>query len=81
MLVYVWSRRNPLIRMNFFGLLNFQVILINFFMDVVYYFPSIIITVSIIIVIIVIILIIIIHGSMDGLPEAGGRDYMLQRCI
>ncbi|CAB0029719.1 unnamed protein product [Trichogramma brassicae] len=24
MLVYVWSRRNPLIRMNFFGLLNFQ---------------------------------------------------------
>ncbi|XP_014218785.1 derlin-2 [Copidosoma floridanum] len=25
MLVYVWSRRNPLIRMNFFGLLNFQV--------------------------------------------------------
>ncbi len=25
MLVYVWSRRNPYIRMNFFGLLNFQV--------------------------------------------------------
>uniref|UniRef100_A0A8D0DV99 Derlin n=1 Tax=Salvator merianae TaxID=96440 RepID=A0A8D0DV99_SALMN len=24
MLVYVWSRRNPFIRMNFFGLLNFQ---------------------------------------------------------
>uniref|UniRef100_A0A8C4EXP3 Derlin n=1 Tax=Dicentrarchus labrax TaxID=13489 RepID=A0A8C4EXP3_DICLA len=24
MLVYVWSRRHPLIRMNFFGLLNFQ---------------------------------------------------------
>uniref|UniRef100_A0A6B2E4H3 Derlin n=1 Tax=Phlebotomus kandelakii TaxID=1109342 RepID=A0A6B2E4H3_9DIPT len=24
MLVYVWSRRNPSIRMNFFGLLNFQ---------------------------------------------------------
>lgn len=24
MLVYVWSRRNPLVRMNFFGLLNFQ---------------------------------------------------------
>lgn len=24
MLVYVWSRRNPLIRMNFFGLLNFR---------------------------------------------------------
>ncbi|XP_028396616.1 derlin-2-like [Dendronephthya gigantea] len=24
MLVYVWSRRNPYIRMNFFGLLNFQ---------------------------------------------------------
>ncbi|XP_058797229.1 derlin-2 isoform X2 [Phymastichus coffea] len=24
MLVYIWSRRNPLIRMNFFGLLNFQ---------------------------------------------------------
>jgi len=24
MLVYVWSRRNPVIRMNFFGLLNFQ---------------------------------------------------------
>lgn len=23
MLVYVWSRRNPFIRMNFFGLLNF----------------------------------------------------------
>lgn len=25
MLVYVWSRRNPFIRMNFFGLINFQV--------------------------------------------------------
>ena len=25
MLVYVWSRRNPYIRMNFFGLMNFQV--------------------------------------------------------
>ncbi|CAG0923023.1 unnamed protein product [Notodromas monacha] len=24
MLVYIWSRRNPFIRMNFFGLLNFQ---------------------------------------------------------
>jgi len=24
MLVYVWSRRNPLVRMNFFGILNFQ---------------------------------------------------------
>jgi len=24
MLVYVWSRRNPLVRMNFFGLLSFQ---------------------------------------------------------
>ncbi|XP_041096842.1 derlin-2-like, partial [Polyodon spathula] len=24
MLVYVWSRRNPSVRMNFFGLLNFQ---------------------------------------------------------
>jgi len=24
MLVYVWSRRNPMVRMNFFGLLNFQ---------------------------------------------------------
>lgn len=24
MLVYVWSRRNPYIRMNFLGLLNFQ---------------------------------------------------------
>ncbi|KAK6190952.1 hypothetical protein SNE40_002710 [Patella caerulea] len=24
MLVYVWSRRNPYIRMNFFGLMNFQ---------------------------------------------------------
>uniref|UniRef100_A0A224XIT1 Derlin n=1 Tax=Panstrongylus lignarius TaxID=156445 RepID=A0A224XIT1_9HEMI len=24
MLVYVWARRNPFIRMNFFGLLNFQ---------------------------------------------------------
>ncbi|RWS08241.1 derlin-2-like protein [Dinothrombium tinctorium] len=24
MLVYVWSRRNPWVRMNFFGLLNFQ---------------------------------------------------------
>ena len=24
MLVYVWSRRNPVIRMNFFGLMNFQ---------------------------------------------------------
>ncbi|KAF3851497.1 hypothetical protein F7725_013269 [Dissostichus mawsoni] len=24
MLVYVWSKRHPLIRMNFFGLLNFQ---------------------------------------------------------
>ncbi|KAF0299684.1 Derlin-2 [Amphibalanus amphitrite] len=24
MLVYVWSRRNPFIRMNFFGLMNFQ---------------------------------------------------------
>ena len=25
MLVYVWSRRNPLVRMNFFGVINFQV--------------------------------------------------------
>lgn len=25
MLVYIWSRRNPFVRMNFFGLLNFQV--------------------------------------------------------
>lgn len=24
MLVYIWARRNPLIRMNFFGLMNFQ---------------------------------------------------------
>ncbi|XP_043233023.1 derlin-2-like isoform X3 [Amphibalanus amphitrite] len=24
MLVYVWSRRNPFVRMNFFGLMNFQ---------------------------------------------------------
>ncbi|PSN40624.1 Derlin-2 [Blattella germanica] len=24
MLVYVWSRRNPFVRMNFFGLINFQ---------------------------------------------------------
>lgn len=24
MLVYVWSRRNPYVRMNFFGLLIFQ---------------------------------------------------------
>ncbi|XP_076339360.1 derlin-2-like isoform X1 [Tachypleus tridentatus] len=24
MLVYIWSRRNPYIRMNFFGLINFQ---------------------------------------------------------
>ncbi|XP_023235845.1 derlin-2-like [Centruroides sculpturatus] len=24
MLVYIWSRRNPYVRMNFFGLLNFQ---------------------------------------------------------
>ena len=24
MLVYVWARRNPLVRMNFFGLFNFQ---------------------------------------------------------
>ncbi|EEB10041.1 Derlin-2, putative [Pediculus humanus corporis] len=24
MLVYVWSRRNPVVRMNFFGLINFQ---------------------------------------------------------
>ena len=24
MLVYVWSRRNPMIRMNFFGLITFQ---------------------------------------------------------
>ena len=24
MLVYVWSRRNPLVRMNFFGLITFQ---------------------------------------------------------
>lgn len=24
MLVYIWSRRNPTIRMNFFGLMNFQ---------------------------------------------------------
>ena len=24
MLVYVWSRRNPFVRMNFFGLVNFQ---------------------------------------------------------
>lgn len=30
MLVYVWSRRNPYVRMNFFGLLNFQVIKIFF---------------------------------------------------
>lgn len=25
MIVYVWARRNPLVRINFFGLLNFQV--------------------------------------------------------
>lgn len=25
MLVYVWSRRTPFVRMNFFGLLNFNV--------------------------------------------------------
>lgn len=25
MIVYIWSRRNPFVRMNFFGLLNFQV--------------------------------------------------------
>lgn len=25
MLVYVWARRNPYVRINFFGLLNFQV--------------------------------------------------------
>lgn len=25
MLVYVWSRRNPMVPMNFFGVLNFQV--------------------------------------------------------
>lgn len=25
MLVYVWSRRNPFVRMNFFGVMNFQV--------------------------------------------------------
>lgn len=25
MLVYVWSRRNPFVRMSFFGVLNFQV--------------------------------------------------------
>ena len=24
MLVYVWSRRNPYVRMNFFGMMNFQ---------------------------------------------------------
>ena len=24
MFVYVWGRRNPFIRMNFFGLMNFQ---------------------------------------------------------
>ena len=24
MLVYVWARRNPMVRMNFFGLLTFQ---------------------------------------------------------
>ena len=24
MLVYVWARRNPFVRMNFFGLLTFQ---------------------------------------------------------
>jgi len=24
MLVYVWSRRNPYVRLNFFGLMNFQ---------------------------------------------------------
>lgn len=24
MLVYIWARRNPLVRMNFFGLFNFQ---------------------------------------------------------
>ncbi|CAF5157638.1 unnamed protein product, partial [Rotaria sp. Silwood1] len=24
MLVYIWSRRNPYVRMNFFGLFNFQ---------------------------------------------------------
>ncbi|UYV81303.1 DERL2 [Cordylochernes scorpioides] len=24
MLVYIWSRRNPFVRMNFFGLFNFQ---------------------------------------------------------
>lgn len=29
MLVYVWSRRNPFVRMNFFGLLNFQVIFLT----------------------------------------------------
>lgn len=27
MLVYVWARRNPYVRMNFFGLLTFQVIM------------------------------------------------------
>lgn len=27
MLVYVWSRRNPFVRMNFFGVMNFQVCL------------------------------------------------------
>ena len=31
MLVYVWSRRNPYIRLNFFGLLNFQVGYVHLF--------------------------------------------------
>lgn len=29
MLVYVWSRRTPFVRMNFFGLLNFNVSIID----------------------------------------------------
>lgn len=29
MLVYVWSRRNPLVRLNFFGLINFFVSTFN----------------------------------------------------
>lgn len=36
MLVYVWSRRNPYVRMNFFGLLNFQVIFIIIVRKVIY---------------------------------------------
>lgn len=29
MLVYVWSRRNPIVRMNFIGVMNFQVSISN----------------------------------------------------